>query len=130
MRSYSELFNIQSALLLADIFESFRELCLKIYKLDPVHYLTSPSLTWDAMLKITKVELDPVTDYEMYLMIKQGIRGGIYQSIRSKLDILNVKNIRVKLNGLYYPDKLKNLDINEEIYRIMYHSYQDYEKNL
>lgn len=115
MRSYSELFNIQNALLLADIFESFRELCLKIYKLDPVHYLTSPSLTWDAMLKITKVELDPVTDYEMYLMIKHGIRGGIHQSIRSKLDILNVKNIRVNLNGLYYPDKLKNLDINEGI---------------
>lgn len=127
LKSYSELFNIQNALLLADIFESFRELRLKIYKLDPVHYLTSPSLTWDAMLKVTKVELDPVTDYEMYLMIKHGIRGGIYQSIRSKLDILNVKNIRVKLNGLslYYPDKLKNLDINDGIYRIMYQSYQD-----
>lgn len=57
---------------------------LKIYNLDPVHYLTSLSLAWDAMLKLTKVELDPVTDYEMYLMIKHGIGGGIYQSIRSK----------------------------------------------
>lgn len=99
LKSYSAFLNIQNALLLADIFDSFRELSLKIYKLDPVHYLTSPSPARNAMLKLTKVELDPVTDYEMYFMIEHGIRDGIYQSIRSKLDSLNEKNISVKLNG-------------------------------
>ena len=47
------------------------------YKLDPAHYLTAPSLSWDAMLKMTGIVLENMTDYDMYLLIESGIRGGM-----------------------------------------------------
>lgn len=85
-------------MLLALIFENFRDLCLKLYKLDPAHYLTVPSLAWDAMLKLTEIELEPVVDYEMYLMIEKGIRGGISQSVKrySKANNKYIKNKYLK----------------------------------
>lgn len=71
------------ALLLADIFENFRDVCLKDYKLDPCYYFTAPGLSWDAMLKFTKVKLELLTDVNIYNFFKKGIRGGLTQcSIR------------------------------------------------
>ena len=63
--------------LLADVFEEFRNVCLEYYGLDPAWYFTSPGLSWDAALKITKVELDLLNDPEMLLFFERGIRGGI-----------------------------------------------------
>ncbi|KAF4529670.1 hypothetical protein B566_EDAN017511 [Ephemera danica] len=65
--------------LLVDVFENFRSLCLENYKLDPAHYFTLAGLAWDAALRITKIKLDLLTDYDMYLTIEKGIRGGIAQ---------------------------------------------------
>lgn len=76
---YMELYLKADVLLLTDVFENFRAVCKNIYKLDPSHYFTAPGLSWDAMLKITKVELDLLTDLEMYNFCKKGIRGGIVQ---------------------------------------------------
>ena len=76
-KDYLKLYNISDVLLLADVFENFRDLCLKSYKLDPVHYYTAPGLAWDAMLKITKINLELLNDVDMLLMIEKGIRGGI-----------------------------------------------------
>ena len=64
-------------LLLADVFEEFRNVCLNYYSLDPAHYYTSPGLSWDAALKMTKINLELITDVDMFLMIEKGIRGGI-----------------------------------------------------
>lgn len=50
---------------------------MKIYKLDPGHYYTSPGLAWDAMLKLTQIELELIIDPEMYLMFEKQSRGGI-----------------------------------------------------
>ena len=52
-------------------------MCLKIYKLDPVYFVSAPGLSWQACLKRTGVELELLTDYDMLLMIEKGIRGVI-----------------------------------------------------
>ena len=76
-KDYHELYNETDVLLLADVFENFRDLCLKIYGLDPVYYFTAPGLAWDACLKITDINLELLSDYNMLLMFEEGIRGGI-----------------------------------------------------
>ena len=74
---YSDLYLKTDLLLLADVFENFRNNCLEAYGLDPAHNYTTPGLTWDAMLKFTKVEL--LTDIDMLLLVERGIRGGVSQ---------------------------------------------------
>ena len=67
-------------LLLADVFEKFRDKCIEIYGLDPSYFLSAPGLAWQACLKKTEVKLELLTDYQMLLMIEEGIRGGMCQS--------------------------------------------------
>jgi len=63
--------------LLADVFENFREVCLKNCELDPCWYYSAPGLAWDACSKSTEVQLELLSDPDMLLMIEQGIRGGV-----------------------------------------------------
>jgi hypothetical protein len=76
-KEYMELYLTCDVLILADCFESFRDLSLKYYCLDPAHYISSPGLSWDAMLKYSEVELDLITDQDMLCMFMEGIRGGL-----------------------------------------------------
>ena len=74
--------NVQCyTLLLADVFENFRDKCIEIYELDPAHFLSAPRLAWQACLKKTKVELKLLTVIEMLLMVGKGTRGGICHAI-------------------------------------------------
>ena len=50
---------------------------MKYYNLDPCHYFNDPDLSWDAMLKMTKVELEKISDADIHLFIEKGMRGGI-----------------------------------------------------
>ena len=77
MRDYHNLYNKSDVLLLADVFENFRELCKKIYKLDPCWYYTALGLAWDACLKLTEIKLELLSDLEMLLMFEKGVRGGV-----------------------------------------------------
>ena len=79
MRDYHNEYLTSDVLLLADVFENFRKMSKETYGLDPIHYYSLPGLSWDAMLKYTGVELDLVTDIDMYQMVEKGIRGGISQ---------------------------------------------------
>lgn len=79
LKDYLEIYLKCDIVLLADIFEKFRRTCIKTYKLDPCHYFTAPGLSWDAMLKMTGVELELMKDINMYNFIQRGIRGGLTQ---------------------------------------------------
>ena len=78
---YHDLYVQSDTLLLADVFENFRDMCIKEYELDPAHFLSLPGLAFQACLKKTNIELELLTDYDMLLMVEEGIRGGICHSI-------------------------------------------------
>ena len=77
MGQYHDLYLKSDILLLVDVFENFRKTCLEYYQLDPCHYFTSPGLSWDAMLKMTDIKLELMTDVDMFQFIEKGLRGGI-----------------------------------------------------
>ena len=74
---YHDLYLVSNVLLLTDAFENFRETCMDYYKLDPCHYFTSPGLSWDAMLKMTNIKLELMTDIDMFQFIEKGMHGGV-----------------------------------------------------
>ena len=76
MGDYHDLY-LTDIFLLADVFEKFINTCLEYYGLDPCHYFGIPELSWDAMLKMTGIELELISDTDMHLFIEKGIRGGI-----------------------------------------------------
>ena len=77
MDDYYDHYLKKDVLLLAGIFEKFTNTCLKFYRLDPCHYFSSPRLSWDAMLKMTGVKLEKISDIDKYLFIEKGLRGGV-----------------------------------------------------
>ena len=110
-KEYHELYNITDVLLLADVFENFRDLCLKIYGLDPVYYFTAPQLAWDACLKMTSVKLELLSDEDMLLMFEEGIRGGI-SIISNRYGEANNKYMRKGFNKNKPSKYLMYLDAN------------------
>ena len=77
MGEYYDLYLKSDVLLLVDVFESFRKTCLQYYKLDPCHYFTSMGLSWDAMLKMTDIKLELMTNADMFQFIIKGMWGGV-----------------------------------------------------
>ena len=70
-----------NTLLLADVFQNFRNICLEIYDIYSAKFLSAQGLAWQVALKKTKVKLDLLTDIHMLLMVEKGIRGGKYHAI-------------------------------------------------
>ena len=81
MGKYHDLYLKCNTLLLADVFENFRKMCLKIYELDPVKRISAPGLTWKSALKKTEVKLELLTDIDALLIVEREIRGGICHAI-------------------------------------------------
>ena len=96
---YSDLYCGTDVLLLANVFETFRKMCLRQYGLDPTHYYTSMGLSWDPPLKKTGVEIELLTDYDQHLLIERGMRGGI-----SMVSECHAKANNPLVNG-YDPEK-------------------------
>ena len=78
---YYDLYVQSDTLLLADVFENFRNMCIKVYELDPAHFLSAPGLAWQACLKKTEVKLELLTNVAMLLMIEKGIKGEVCHAI-------------------------------------------------
>ena len=78
---YHDLYVQLDTELLADVFENFRKVYLKEYKLEPCYFVSAPGLAWTAMLKLTKVKLELLTDVDMLSMFEEGTGGGISQAI-------------------------------------------------
>ena len=68
---------LKKDVLLLTVFEKFIDTCLKYYGLDPCHYFSAPGLSWNAMLKMTNIEFEKMSDIDKYLFIEKGLRGGI-----------------------------------------------------
>ena len=86
-----DLYVQSDTLLLADVFENFRNMCINVYELDPARFLSSPGLAWQACLKRTKVKLELLTDVDMLLMVEKGIRGGVcHVIIDMQKQIINI----------------------------------------
>ena len=137
---YHDLYVQSDTLLLADVFENIRDMCLKEYELDPAHFLSLPGLAWQACLKKTNIELELLTDYDKLLMVEEGIRGGICYSIHryakannkymknynnseesSYIQYLDANNLygwamsqKLPVNGFRWLDSDKINEINEE----------------
>ena len=137
---YHDLYVKSDTLLLPDVFENFRDMCIKVYELDPSHFVSLPGLAWQACLNKTNIELELLTDYDMLLMVEEGIRGGICHSIHryakannnymknynkgeesSYIQYLDANNLygwamskKLPVNGFKWLDSDKVNEINEE----------------
>ena len=94
MGDYHDHYLKKDVLLLADVFEKFIDRRMKFYWLDPSHYFSSPGLSWDAMLKMTEIELGKISDIDKYFFIKKGLRGGICY-IAKRYDKANNKYMKL-----------------------------------
>ena len=81
LEEYHDLFVQSDPLLLVDVSENFRNMCLKIYEVDAAEFLSVPGLAWQATLKKAKVKLNLLTDNDMLLTAEKGITGEIYHCI-------------------------------------------------
>ena len=89
-------------MLLADVFENFISTCLEYYGLVPCHYFSSPRLSWDAMLKMTEIDLELISVIDMYLFIEKKVRGGIsYIAKRLSDGKIPSKFMYFDVNNLY-----------------------------
>ena len=111
LQDYHNLYNETDVLLLADVFENFRNICMENYKLDPAHYYTAPGLSWDACLKMTEIELELLSDIDMLLMMEKGIRGGL-SMISNRYGKANQKYMDDKFNPSDPSKYLSYLDAN------------------
>ena len=78
---YHDLYVQSDTLLLADVFENFRDKCIDVYEFDPAHFLSAPGLAWQVCLKKTEVELELLTDNAMLTMFEKRIRGGMCHAV-------------------------------------------------
>jgi hypothetical protein len=96
-REFHDLYLKRDVFGLCDVFELFREVSMDAYGLDPAHYIGTPSLAWDAMLKYTEATPELLTDEDMYMFFERGTRGGMSQAVTR----------HVKANNPYLSDYKK-----------------------
>ena len=108
---YHDLYLRTDVVLLANVFEAFRDTCLRHYSLDPAHFYTSPGLAWKACLKCTGIKLELLTNPDMLLMFEWGIRGGITHVVL-KYALANNKYMGERFDPKSESSYLQYLDAN------------------
>ena len=108
---YHDLYLCTDVILLANVFEAFRDTCLEHYSLDPAHFYTSPGLAWKACLKKTRIKLELLTNPDILLMFEHRIRGGITQAVH-RYAKANNKYMGEKFNNEEQSAFLQYLDAN------------------
>ena len=98
-----DLYVQSDVLLLVDVFGNFRDKCIERYRLNPAHFLSAPGLAWQSCLRKTELELELLTDIDMLLMVKKGIRGKICQAIHkyAKADNKYMNNYDKSIEASY-----------------------------
>ena len=112
---YHDLYVQSDTLLLADVFENFRNKCIEIYDPDPAHFVSAPGLAWQACLKKTGVELELFRDYNKLLMVEEGVRRAMCQAIHMQKQKVIIKTLSYLLhaNNLYGWAMSQKLPIND-----------------
>ena len=102
---YHDVYLQLDVLLLTDFFERFRKTCLEFYSPDPLHYYTTPGLAWDAVLRMSNVDLQLITDENMYNFFENSIRGGI--------SMISTRHVRA--NNPSFPDTYDSSPPNQNL---------------
>ena len=88
---YHDLYVKSDKLLLADVFENFRDKFIEIYELDPAHFLSAPGLAWQACLKKKGVKFELLTDNDMLMMVEKELEAEfVKQYISMQKEIINI----------------------------------------
>ena len=102
LRDYHDLYLKTDVLLLADVFGKFIKICLDYYGLDPCHYFSSPGLSWNAMLKMTGIELELISDIDMHLFLEKGMRGVFHILLKDIVkQIINTWKVMIVVKKVY-----------------------------
>ena len=105
---YHDLYVQSDGLLLADVFEKFRDKSIKIYKLDPTHFLSAPGLAQQACLNKVAVELELLPDNDMLIMVVKGIRSrmcqAVYRHAKANNKYMNDYDEDIESSNLEYLD--------------------------
>ncbi|CAB4028841.1 hypothetical protein AC249_AIPGENE13851, partial [Paramuricea clavata] len=109
MRDYHDLYLETDVLLLADVFENFRRTCLENYELDPAHYMSAPSLSWDAFLKQSGEEIELVSDMDMFQFFEKDTPQLIISTWRPpethNKKVIGVKNLNTRFHFRHYTNR-------------------------
>ena len=108
---YSTLYLKTDVCHLTDVFQKFSNFCFETYELDRRYSYTLPGYSWQAMLKMTKIELDLISDQDMYLFLMYSIRGGICQ-VNKKFSKADNRYTRIQRNEWNDKKLRKNLKTN------------------
>ena len=110
---YHDIYLKTDVLLLADVFENYRASCQEKYNLDPANYISTPSISWDAMLQITNQEIGLIHDDEMRQFFEPSKRGGIVQAGGQRYAVANNKYMK-KYNPDVESSYISYLDMNNQ----------------
>ena len=102
---------------LSDVFQKFSDFAYKTYNLDARHSCTLPGYSWQSMLKMTKIELELISDSDMYLFLMDTIRGGITVCSKKfiKADNIYTRKVHDESSNKKVSKKIKTSDSNKFI---------------